>query len=291
MVNEKQKIAYYSAIVAFILTGGKLIGGVLTGSLGLLSLGLFSGFNLITALSTFYLMRISDQPPDRKHNFGHGKAENLFIFITTTLLLLICLGLIVTAISFLAKHNFRSGFPAWIYIVLVTSVILDVLCSYVLIRSIKGDRRSDVFKFLFLHFSSDLWCSAIVFLGIVFTNIGLYFADCLATTITSIFVIIVFYKLYKHTIETLLDYAPAVEIALIENILNSITEINGYSDLKIRTSGSDTLVSFKLYLNPHMKINMARNLCDTIKKEIFHVVDRCDILIHFEPFNLKNRII
>jgi cation diffusion facilitator family transporter len=290
MVNGNQRIIFCSAIVAFILTGVRVIAGVLSGSLGLLALALFSGLNLITVLLAFYLMQISEKPPDERHNYGHGKIENLFVFILNTLLFLICLSLIICAIHFLVNPGGILKFPDWSYIVLIGSIIFDILYSLIIIRP-HGTFRSNVVEFEILHFSSDIWSSIIVLLGIFFTTVGLHCADYIATIIISGFVIIIFFGLYKRTVVTLLDYASKEKIILVESILNSATEINGYSDLRIRTSGSDTLVSFKLYFSPHMKIYMSHNICDSIKKKIFHVVDRWDILIHIEPFNLKNRII
>lgn len=290
MVSGMKRIMNSIAIIAFISTCGKIIIASLTGSIGLLALTSFSGINLITAIGTPFLIRISNKPPDRKHNYGHGKIDNLTVFIAITLLFLISLGLIITAIIFRSGVNIRSEFNTLIYIVLGVSIILDAICTYGIIRSARKKQGSDASEFHFLHFSSDLWCSAIIFLGILLTNSAFYYADSIATIIISLFVIIGFLGLYKRIVEILLDYASEEKIRIIRTILSSSAEISGYSDLKIRTSGSDTMISFKLYFNPQLKLFKAREIRNIIINQITQVINRCDILVHFEPSNMKNII-
>jgi divalent metal cation (Fe/Co/Zn/Cd) transporter len=156
MVNGNRRIIFCSAIVAFILTGARLFTGVLSDSLGLLALALFSGLNLITVLSAFYLMQIFEKPPDKSHNFGHGKTENLFVFILNTLLFLICISLIIVAIYFLLTPRRILKFPDWSYIILIGSIIIDILFSLIIIRS-HSSFRSNVVEFEILHFSSHIY--------------------------------------------------------------------------------------------------------------------------------------
>ncbi|MCX6262536.1 MAG: cation transporter [Bacteroidia bacterium] len=105
MINEKRRFAFYSALSLIFLTGSELIAGIATESLGILSLAIYSGLNLIAAIFTFYLVRISNRPCDKKHNFGHGKIENLSVFIKTTLLFIICFWIIFEALYFLITPN------------------------------------------------------------------------------------------------------------------------------------------------------------------------------------------
>ena len=90
MVKEKKRVALISVFAAIFLTGFKLVIGILTGSLGILSEALHSGLDLVAAVITFFSVRISDKPADREHNFGHGKIENFSAFIETILLLITC---------------------------------------------------------------------------------------------------------------------------------------------------------------------------------------------------------
>src|SRR5512137_208822 len=84
--KEKRSAALSSVIAAIGLTLFKLIVGLLTNSLGILAEAAHSALDLVAALMTFFAVGISDKPPDKEHNFGHGKIENLSALFETLLL-------------------------------------------------------------------------------------------------------------------------------------------------------------------------------------------------------------
>ena len=71
-LKEKKQAAFISVIAAIVLTGFKLIIGLATNSLGILSEALHSGLDLVAAVITYFSVRVSDRPADEKHNYGHG---------------------------------------------------------------------------------------------------------------------------------------------------------------------------------------------------------------------------
>src|SRR5258708_22466689 len=88
--REKQRVAFVSVVAAALLTTMKLVLGLLTGSLGILSEGAHSGLDFVAAAITYFSVRLADKPADSSHPFGHGKVENLSAFIETRLLLVTC---------------------------------------------------------------------------------------------------------------------------------------------------------------------------------------------------------
>ena len=78
-------MALISVFAAIFLTGFKLVIGILTGSLGILSEALHSGLDLVAAVITYFSVRISDKPADKHHHYGHGKIENLSALFETIL--------------------------------------------------------------------------------------------------------------------------------------------------------------------------------------------------------------
>lgn len=86
--REKQIVALSSVAAAVLLTSLKLIVGITTGSLGILSEAAHSGLDLLAAIITFFVVRVSGRPADRAHPFGYGKAENLGALSETVLLLI-----------------------------------------------------------------------------------------------------------------------------------------------------------------------------------------------------------
>src|SRR5579871_2835489 len=104
-VREKKQAALLSVGSAAILVGLKAFLVVRTGSLGVLSEALHSGLDLVAAVITFLSVRVSDEPADESHPYGHGKFENFSAFVETGLLLLTALYIIYEAFNRLFFHS------------------------------------------------------------------------------------------------------------------------------------------------------------------------------------------
>ncbi len=287
-MHEKLKVAGISVFAAIFLTGIKLVVGILTGSLGLLSEALHSGLDLVAAVITFFSVRISDNPPDKEHNFGHGKIENFSAFLETILLFITCFWIISEAIHRLISGDTLIEVSVWSYIVVITSIVVDFTRSRALGKVAKK-YNSQALEADALHFSTDIWSSAVVLLGLICANFGFFFADSVAALIVAFIVIVISYRLGKRSIEVLLDYAPRDKLIKIESVLKSLPEIDTFHSLKVRTAGADTFVSVIVTLNPQLRLNQAHEICDKVESEICKVVDRCDVFVHVEPLSQKNQ--
>src|SRR5213075_3432582 len=98
MRAEKRSVATNSLIAALAITTLKIIVGLGTGSLGILSEAAHSGLDLIAAAVTLFSVRVSDKPADADHQYGHGKIENFSAFIETGLLIVTTIWIVGEAI-------------------------------------------------------------------------------------------------------------------------------------------------------------------------------------------------
>src|SRR5256885_16509013 len=105
MQAEKRAVAGNSVIAAIFITALKIVVGISTGSLGILSEAAHSGLDLIAAVITLFSVRVSDKPADAEHQYGHGKVENFSAFIETGLLLLTCIWIVFEAVRRLFGHH------------------------------------------------------------------------------------------------------------------------------------------------------------------------------------------
>ena len=282
MINEKKKVALISVFAAVFLTGTKLLIGIITGSLGLLSEALHSGLDLIAAVITLFSVSISDHPADRQHNFGHGKVENLSAFLETILLFITCFWIIYEASHRLITGKTMIEVSIWSYIVVILSIVVDISRSRALNKVARKYNRQAL-EADALHFSTDIWSSMVVLLGLICANFGLFFADSVAALIVALIVIRVSYLLGKRSISVLLDYAPGDKLRKIEAVLHSMEELDTFHSLKVRTSGADTFVSLVAVLNPALRLTTSHEICDKIENEIRKVIERCDVFVHVEP--------
>ncbi len=282
MKNEKNKVTLLSVIAAVFLTGFKLLVGLITGSLGILSEALHSGLDLVAALITFISVRISDKPADKEHHFGHGKVENLSALFETILLLITCFWIIYEAMSRLLSGQTHIEVNIWSFIVVISSIIIDYSRSRALLRVAKK-YNSQALEADAMHFSTDIWSSSVVLIGLICAKFGIFAADSIAALFVGIIVIYVSYKLGRRAIEVLLDTAPLSTYSTIENAIKKITEISHFHDIKIRTAGADTFVEVNIHVKPELNIKEAHDIAHKAEQEILRIVERCEVHIHVEP--------
>src|SRR3954471_6868476 len=125
MRSEKRNVAANSVYAAVGITALKIVVGVTTGSLGILSEAAHSGLDLVAAIITFFSIRVSDKPADADHQYGHGKVENFSAFIETGLLLLTCVWIIYEAIKRLFFHRVEIEPTVAAFVVMFISMAVD----------------------------------------------------------------------------------------------------------------------------------------------------------------------
>ena len=134
-----------------------------------------------------------------------------------------------------------------------------------------------------LHFSTDIWSSSVVLFGLILANFGFFFADSLAALVVAMIVIYVSFRLGKRAIDALIDRSPDTTSKKIVSVLESISEITHYHDLKVRQSGSDIFVELNIHVQPGLTIEQAHEITHRVEHEIKAIIDRCEIHIHTEP--------
>ncbi len=287
MVKEKKRVALISVFAAIFLTGFKLVIGVLTGSLGILSEALHSGLDLVAAVITYFSVRISDKPADKDHNYGHGKIENFSAFIETILLLITCAWIIKEAINRLVTGNTHIEVNVWSFVVVISSIIIDFTRSRALYKVAKK-HNSQALEADALHFSTDIWSSAVVFFGLICANFGFFFADSVAALVVAIIVLYVSFRLGKKAIDVLLDKAPQDTINKIQQTLTTFPEVKHFHSLKVRTAGADTFIKFNIHLEPDLSLRQVHETCNKIEKELNDLIIRSEVYIHAEPQDISH---
>src|SRR6202041_1939922 len=124
--REKRIAALASVGSAVVLVSLKVFLVLRTGSLGVLSEALHSGLDLLAAIITFLSVRVSDEPADERHPYGHGKFENFSAFVETTLLLLTALYIIYEAFDRLFFHSVHIQPSITAFLVLMVALAIDI---------------------------------------------------------------------------------------------------------------------------------------------------------------------
>src|SRR5215831_2198276 len=163
--QEKRRAALLSVGSALLLVSLKAFLVVRTGSLGVLSEALHSGLDLVAAVITFLSLRVSDQPADERHPYGHGKFENFSAFVETGLLLLTALYIIYEAFGRLFFRSVHIEPSATAMLILILALAIDLTRSRALSRVAKK-YSSEALEADALHFSTDVWSTVAVIAGV-----------------------------------------------------------------------------------------------------------------------------
>jgi cation diffusion facilitator family transporter len=280
--QEKRSVALFSVFAAIFITLFKLAIGIMTRSLGILSEALHSGLDLIAAVITYFSVRVSDKPPDEDHNYGHGKIENLSALFETFLLLITCVWIIYEAVSRLTTGDVHIKVTIWSYIVMSSSIAIDFTRSRALYKAAKK-HNSQALEADALHFSTDIWSSSVVLLGLICANFGFFYADSVAALVVAMIVILVCYKLGKRAVDILLDKSPQDTIKKINEALSGMNQITDFHDLKVRTAGADIFIEMNIHVNPELSIADAHEITHNVEEYIKKQIGKCEIHIHTEP--------
>jgi len=280
--NEKKKVAFISVLAAIFITTGKLIIGLMTGSLGILSEALHSGLDFVAAAITYFAVKISDKPADDKHHYGHGKFENLSAFAETLLLVITCIWIIYEAVNRLVSGKMEIEVTIWSYIIVISSIIVDFSRSRALMKAAKK-YNSQALEADALHFSTDIYSSFVVLIGLVCANFKFYLADSIAALVVAMIVIKIAYKIGKQSIDVLLDKTSPEMIRKVNKILREIPEIHTFHDVKIRTSGAYTFVDLNIHVASHITIEAAHEISTKVEETICNSIERCEVHVHTEP--------
>ncbi len=289
--REKQTVALGSVLAAVFLTTFKLIIGLITNSLGILSEAAHSGLDLVAALITFLAVRASDRPADQEHPFGHGKVENLSALIETLLLLATCAWIIYEAIGRLFFRTVEVEANIWSFIVMGSAIIVDISRSRALYRTARR-YNSQALEADALHFSTDVWSSSVVIVGLVLVRLADVFparrvwllrADAVAALVVAGIVIWVSLLLGRRTVDALLDRAPAGLEERVRSAITGVEHVQECGPIRLRTAGPVTFVEATVRVAPEMPAGMAHEVATRVEEAVSQLCSDCDVTVHVEP--------
>jgi len=290
--SEKKRAATNSVLAALGLTGMKLVVGLVSGSLGILAEAAHSGLDLVAALVTLIAVSVSDRPADESHPYGHGKIENFSALIETLLLFITCAWIIYEAVRRIFFRDVHVDPSLWAFLVVIASIAIDVSRSKMLYRAAKK-HRSQALEADALHFSTDVWSSAVVLGGLVLVWLGRTFlaghagllnrADAVAALGVAFIVLFVSYRLGKRTIDVLLDRAPE---GLKEKIAVAADEVEGVlsaGKVRLRQSGAQTFIDMTIEVDRNLPIERTHAIAESVEARIQSFVPGADVVIHTDP--------
>lgn len=291
---EKQSAAFLSVAAACAITALKFIVGFVTGSLGMLSDATHSGVDLIGAGLTFFSVRLSDKPADENHPYGHGKVENLTGFVETFLMLASSVWITTEAIIRIFVHPVTVKHSVWPFLVLLLSIAVDFTRSRKL-KTIAERYHSDALAANALHFSSDIWSSVAVLIGLGASWLGsspagrnaglewLRFADPVAAIVVSLFILHFAWRLAWRTIGALTDAVPEEISRRVLWELKGTDGVLSVDQARMRRSGGKYFADFTLSLSRQLTFQRTEDLVSDATAAVQRILPGADVVIHTVP--------
>lgn len=279
---EQKRVAASSVLAAVVLTSAKLIVGILTGSLGVLSEAAHSGLDLLAAMMTWFSVHVSAKPADRDHPYGHEKIDNLSALFETVLLLVTCVWIIYEAIERLFFKAATVEVNAWSFGVIIFAIVVDFSRSRALM-AVARRTRSAALEADALHFSSDIASSLVVLAGLALTRLGYPEADSIGALGVAVLVLWISFKLGRKAIDALLDRAPEDHDARVRRAALAVPGVKAVYDVRVRHAGPRHFVDLKVGLDPRERLLGAHTVTDRVEEAVRGAFANADVLVHPEP--------
>ena len=289
MRAEKRHVARNSVFAAIAITTLKIVVGFTTGSLGILSEAAHSGLDMVAAIVTLLSIRVSDKPADADHQYGHGKFENFSAFIETGLLLLTCIWIIYEALKRMFFHQVEIEPSLAAFLVMFFSMIVDFWRSRAL-GKIAVKYNSQALEADALHFSTDIWSSGVVVVGLLLVLLGrrysvhwMRIADPVSALCVAGVVVYVSWRLARRTIDELLDAAPA---GVRGEIINAVSRVDGLLEIdrvRIRRSGNRYFADLSIGLARNVTFQRSGQVADAVTSAVQNILPDADVIVRSVP--------
>ena len=285
-MKEKTHIAGISLLASSLLSVVKLVVGVMTGSLALLSDGIHSSVDSLATLITLISLYISDRPADSTHNYGHGKVENLSAFAESITLGLAALWIAWQAIAFLmSAHKIPPDASLLAIGVVCVSIGVDTWRSFRL-SAVARTFGSQALHASSVHFRMDMLTSSVVLLSLLLVRFGgprFVMADSIGAIIVAAVMIMAAVRLGSQAIDVLVDRAPAGLENRLQQALRRVVGVADVPRVRARQAGNRRFVDVTILVDPQVTIQEGHRIATLVELAAAETDPGIDITVHVEP--------
>ena len=258
------KKLFITVVLNIIITLSQIIGGLVSGSLALLSDALHNFSDVLALLIAYVANRLSSYPDTKDKTFGYKRAEILAALFNASILIGVALFLIIEAFNKLrAPVNINS---IWVIGLGLLSIALNTLS----VLFVKGDSHDSLnIKAVYLHLLSDVVTSvAVVAGGILMYYFGLFWVDPIISLLIAFYLIVSSLKLIKETAAILMQFAPKeVEIEKLVSVVESLPQIDNIHHLHIwKLDEHNINLEAHLDFNKNVTLAESNRVIDTLEE-------------------------
>lgn len=281
-----RRAAYASVSVALVLIAVKLAAGLYTGSVAILSSLVDSVLDMVASLVNLLAIRQALQPADRRHRFGHGKAEAIGSLAQAAIILGSAAFIIFEAATLLVEPRPVSNTGAGIGVMAFSIVLTLGLVAYQ--RHVIRRTGSTAIAADSLHYAGDLLINISVIVALLIVSVtGFVYADPLFAIGIAVFLIWNAWTILRTALDTLMDSElPDQDRALITDIINAHDDVCGVHDMRTRSAGAAAFIQVHIDLPPDISLKRAHDISDQIEQALLGRYPGAEIIIHADPLGV-----
>ena len=282
-MSPQRRTALVSVGAACLLVVIKLVVGLASSSLGLLAEAAHSGTDLAAALLTFFAVSVAERPADRAHPYGHAKAQNLAALAEAGFLILVSVGIAVTAILRVAGVVEFDVDPTW-WTFAAVALVLAIDASRTMV-SLRGARlyRSDALFANALHFGSDFAGTIAVLAGLIAAALDVPAGDSIAALFVSGLVVAAAVRLASRNVDVLMDRSPEDETRIARRAIATLDPPVELRRLRLRRAGGEHFADVVIGVAPGAAIGQGHAAADRVEEALHAALPGIDVVVHVEP--------
>lgn len=285
--DRKGKIALLSILSNTVLIIFKVIAGILSGSVSIISEAIHSGMDLVASIVAFFSVRTSAKPADKKHPFGHGKIENISALVEGVLIFIAAAIIITEAVKkiFLPTEIKETNIAM---IVMFISAVINLIVSRKLYK-VSQEEDSMALEADALHLKTDVYTALGVGVGILLIKLtGLSFLDSIVAIIVALMIFKEAWELCKDAFDYLLDSKLSdEEEAEVRKIISRHSyQFIDFHKLKTRKSGNQKHIDFHITVPPDHTVQETHDIIASLKKDMNETLKYTRVNIHVDPYKV-----
>ncbi len=282
--SRKTRAALVSVLSNSTLVALKLVVGIVSGSVSILSEAIHSANDLLAAVVALFSVRISDKPPDDDHPFGHGKAESISGAIEAALILIAAIWIIYEAIKRIVSGGEVEHLGLGTGVMLV-SVLLNTFVARYLFR-VAREEDSLALETDAQHLATDVYTSIGVAVGLLLVWItGWSIIDPIVAIIVAFLILRIGWRLTRQAGTHLMDSSlPSSEIMEIEAIIRADERVLSFHDMRTRKSGAYRHVDMHIVIAANTTLIDAHHIADELEQQIGKRLEPAHVVIHVDPY-------
>jgi len=282
-VSPQRRTALVSVVAACALLALKLVAGIASGSLGLVSEALHSGTDLVAALLTFFAVGVAGRPADEQHQYGHGKAEHLAALFEAGVLALVSVGVAGLAVARLGGWiHIHVDAAWWAFLVIGLVLAIDISRTLTSLRTARRFRSAALLSNA-LHFGSDCAGSLAVLIGLIGVRAGVPEADSIAALFVAALVLLAAVRLMRRNVDVLMDRAPADAEAAARQAIAGIDPPIRLRRLRMRSAAGRHFADVVIAVSPSAAVGQGHAAADAVEDALERALPETDVVVHVEP--------